>query len=411
MKYKIPFINPCYRRFYKANPEALKAVNRCLSEGELTLRKDVWDLEKNIAKFVGTKYAAGVGSGTDALFLSLLALGIGPGDEVISCSNTFIATIQAIVHTGATPILIDVGEDEQMNIDQIEGVITKKTKAIIPVHYTGAMPDMERIMQIAKKHKLHVVEDACQALGATQSGKKAGSFGILGCFSFNTAKLLGGLCDGGMVVTDDRKLYEKICLLRNHWNVHQLSVDRNDYPQPKEMQWAWKSRLSNVNASFISVKFKKLPWMIKRREEIARAYNEAFSRIADIERNDLQILKGYLEEKGFRGGRDVSEIKDEELCELGLKMPHESNGRIWQEFHLRVKNRDAFAKHMQKKGIETLTRDVVPNHKMKGLNLEHFNLPITEKLACEVIRLPLHEHMTDAEVGFVIRAVKSFFKK
>ena len=341
------------------------------------LRSDTWKLEKSIAKFVGTKYAASCGSGTDALFLSLLALGIGKGDEVITVSNTFIATIQAIVHTGATPILIDVGEDEQMDVKQALDAVTKRTKAIIPVHYTGAMVDMLELMRIAVKYNLYVVEDACQALGAIQKGKKAGAIGDLGCFSFNNAKLLGGKEDGGVVTTDSRELYEKICLLRNHWNVHQLSVDRNDYPQPKEMQWAWKSRLGNANAAFLNVKFKYLPWAIKRREEIAFEYQDALL------------------------WRDWD----------GFECPPHTKGRIYQEFHLRVKDRDKFTKHMQEMGVETLTRDVVPNHLMEGLKLSHFHLPVTEELAREVIRLPLHEYLTSAEVAYIIRAVKAFFKK
>mgnify|MGYP001568891966 CR=1 FL=1 len=368
---KINFINDNYRRFYSKNKKEIdKAVLNCLSQGELTLRQEVWNLEKNIAKFVGTKYCVGVASGTDALFLSLLALGIGKGDEVITVSNTFIATIQAIVHTGATPILIDVEGDELMDISEIEKVITKKTKAIIPVQYTGAICDMKEITRIAKKHKLHIVDDYCQALGA----KGCGKFGILNAVSFNTAKLLGGLCDGGAVTTNNRKLYEKICLLRNHWNVHQLSVDRRDYPQPDKMEWAWKSRLSNVNAAFLNVKFKTIKFILERRKEIALKYNEAF--------------------------RDLT-----------VKIPHDQEDRIWQEYHLRVLMREDFAKFLKNKGIETLTRDSVPNHKMKGLELSHFNLPITEKLATQVIRLPLHEHLKDNEVEYIIKNVKEYFKQ
>lgn len=381
MNYKIPFINPNYRRFYSAHKKEIdKAVLGCISRGDLTLRRDVWEIEKNIAKFVGTKYCAGVGSGTDALFLSLLALEIGKNDEVICPSNTFIATIQAIVHTGATPILIDVKEDEQMDVDRLEGAITGHTKAIIPVHYTGAMCNMTAIMKIAREHKLHVVEDFCQALGASQNGKKAGSFGILNAVSFNNAKLLGGLCDGGAVTTNNRKLYEKICLLRNHWNAHQLSVDRNDYPQPKKMQWAWKSRLSNVNAAFLNVKFKYLKWAIKRRGEIAEKYNKEFRELPAT-------------------------------LEAPLNYHYTQEGRIWQEYHLQIWNeeRSKFAEFLKNKGIETLTRDTIPNHKMKGLSLENFNLPVTEELAKHVIRLPLHEYLKDSEVNYIIKSVKEYF--
>ena len=157
MKYKIDFIRSSYTRFYDVHKKEVdKAIQSCLKRGDLMLRKDTWELEKNIAKFVGSKYCATVGSGTDALFLSLKALGVGPGDECITTSNTFIATIQAIVHTGATPILVDVNEDELMDVSQIKKAITKKTKAIIPVHYTGAMCDAG-VYKIAKRHKLYIV--------------------------------------------------------------------------------------------------------------------------------------------------------------------------------------------------------------------------------------------------------------
>ena len=370
MNYKVPFIRPNYTRFYKKNKKAIdKAIISCHERGDYTLRKDVWDLEKSIAKLAGTKYCASVNSGTDALFLSLKALGIGRGDSVITVSNTFIATIQAIVHTGAEPILIDVGDDELMNVEQIEAAIRPNTRAIIPVQYTGAICDMSKIKEIAEKHKLHIIDDYCQALGA----KGAGKFGILNAVSFNTAKLLGGLCDGGAVTTNDRELYEKICLLRNHWNVHQLSVDRTDYPQPEDMGWGWKSRLSNVNAAFLNIKLKTIKKILKRREQIALKYNKAFK-------------------------------------DLPIGLPHEQKGRIYQEYHLRVKERESFALFLKKKGIETLTRDSIPNHKMQGLKLEQWNLPMTERLAIEVIRLPLHEHLTDNEVNYVIKNVQAYFK-
>lgn len=372
---KIDFINSNYRRFYETHKSEIdEAVLDCLAKGRLTLREDVWELEKNIANFVGTTYCATVNSGTDALFLSLLALGIGPGDEVITVSNTFIATIQAIIHTGATPILIDVKEDELMDMDKLEVAITSQTKAIIPVQYTGAVVDMTRLGEIAEKHELMIIDDYCQALGASYGDYKIGSYGILNALSFNTAKLLGGLCDGGAVTTNDRELYEKICLLRNHWNVHQLSVDRNDYPQPEIMNWAWKSRLSNVNAAFLNVKFKTIDFILARRETIANRYNQTFKN-------------------------------------LPIGLPHHQYGRIWQEYHLQVKNRESFANFLKEAGIETLTRDSVPNHKMPGLRLEHFDLPITEKLAKEVIRLPLYEYLTDDEVEYVIKTVIAYYEK
>src|SRR3990167_8289699 len=367
---KVDFIRSNYTRFYsKHRKEIDKAIKSCHERGDYTLRSDVWKLEKSLAKFVGTKYCASCNSGTDALFLSLLALGIGKGDEVISVSNTFIATLQAIVHCGARPVLVDVTEDELMDVTKIEPLINSSTRAIIPVQYTGAICDMPKISELAKKYNLHVVDDYCQALGA----KGCGTFGVLNAVSFNTAKLLGGLCDGGAVTTDSKELYEKICLLRNHFNVHQLSVDRNDYPQPEKMEWGWKSRLSNVNAAFLNVKFKTIKTILRRREQIVLKYNKAFK-------------------------------------DLPIGLPHEQEGRIWQEMHLRLPEREKFAQFLKKKGVETLTRDSIPNHKMME-NLRYLELPVTERLAKEVIRLPLHEHLTDKEVAFIIHAVKSYFKK
>lgn len=375
---KVNFVNHSYRRFYaKHRKEIDRAIGFCLSKGELTLRKAVWDMEKSLAKLAGVKYGVGVNSGTDALFLSVLALGIGKGDEVITVSNTFVASIQAIVNAGATPILIDVTEDELMDVSQIEAKITKRTKAIMPIHYTGKVCDMTEIMRIAKKHKLFVIEDACQSVGATHNGKPAGSFGDTGCYSFNTAKLMGGITDGGMVVTNNRKLAETIALLRNHWNVHQLSVNRNDYPQPKEMRWAWKSRLQNVNAAYLNVKMKYLPFILKRRAQVAGMYWKG-----------LWELQDYFD----------------------IILPKFQKGEVWQEYHVRAKDREPLVAFLRKKGIETLTRDAIPNHKMKGLGLSHWNLPVTEMLAKEVFRLPLTPELTNKEVEYVIKCVRDFYR-
>lgn len=372
---KVNFIRSSYQRFYRTHKAKIdRLIQSCMDRGDYVLRKDLWDLEKNFAKFVGTKYAVGVNSGTDALFLSLKALGIGKGDEVITVSNTFVATIQAIVHCGAKPILVDVREDELMDIDLATLKITDKTKAIIPVQYTGAICDMKKLNKMvaaAEKvfgTRIHIVDDACQAVGA----KGAGTFGILNCFSFNTAKLMGGICDGGMITTNDRTLYEKLCLLRNHWNIHQLSVDRNDYPQPEKMEWGYKSRLANVNAAFLNFKLKKLPSLLKRREQIATQYSLG-------------------------------------LANLPIGLPHPQDGRVWQEYHIRVDNRGEFVKFLQDRGIETLTRDTTPNHKMEGLGLERFNLPVTEKLAKEVTRLPLYPELTAKEVKYIIKTVREFY--
>ncbi|MFH1713100.1 MAG: aminotransferase class I/II-fold pyridoxal phosphate-dependent enzyme, partial [Candidatus Jacksonbacteria bacterium] len=199
MKYKVPFVN--YPKHYKSMKREIDAaIKRVLTTGNLILRQDVENFEKTLAKFLKVKYALGLNSCTDGLILSLKAAGIGPGDEVITVAHTFVASIAAIVHAGATPVLADVNDDYLMNPDLLEKAITSKTKAIIPVHLNGRACQMYKICQIAKKHKLLIIEDAAQGLGASFRGEKAGSFGLTGCFSFYPAKLLGAFGDAGAAV-------------------------------------------------------------------------------------------------------------------------------------------------------------------------------------------------------------------
>lgn len=371
---KVDFINSSYRRFFKAHKkEIVDAFVKCASKGDFMLRDETRKFEKNLAQYIGTKYAVAVNSGTDAIFLSLKALGIGPGDEVITVSHTFIATIQAIVHTGAVPILVDVGEDELMDMEQVRQKITDKTKVIIPVHYHGKVCDMEELFYIIQAYDLFVVEDSAQALGANRINKMAGSYGDTGCFSFNFPKLMGAYGDCGAITTDDEEIYKKLLLLRNHWNITQGSVDSDKYPQPDEMGWGYKSRMDNIQAAILNVKFKYLDEMLKRRKEIARMY-----------------------QKGFE--------------QLPIKLPIMSSGDVVQEYIIRVENRDEFVEFMKKKEIELLVRDTVPNHKLKGLGLEHYGLPLTEEFAKTSVRLPCYNSLTNTEVQYIIKSVKEFFK-
>lgn len=374
--YKINFINSSFRRFAEQHKDDLiDAFWGCISEGRLVLRKDVSDFEDTLAKYTDTEYGIAVNSGTDALFLSCKVLNIGPGDEVITVSHTFIATIQAIVHCGATPVLIDVKQDELMDADQIEAAITPKTKAIIPVHFHGKVCQMDKILELAKKYNLYVIEDAAQALGSTFKGKAAGSFGDLGCFSFNTPKLLGGWGDGGGIVTNNRELCEKLYLLRNHWNMAQTSVRIDDFPTPDVVHWAWKSRMDNINAALLNVKWKYYNQLLDRRKEIARAY--------------------------------VAGLKD-----LPIKLPTWGDGDVIQEFIVRIgnaKERQRFKDFMDSKGIELLIRETTPNHKVRLLGLDHFNLPITENISTDACRLPCYPELYDSEVQEIISAIREFY--
>ncbi|MDI6603075.1 MAG: DegT/DnrJ/EryC1/StrS family aminotransferase [Patescibacteria group bacterium] len=400
MDYRINFINNSYRRFAKAHKEELiNAFWDCLERGALILREEVSKFEDNLAKYVGTKYAIGVNSGTDALFLSCKALGIKgnwnyllervyageitieeahklfEGDEVITVAHTFIASLQCIVHCGAKPMLIDVAENELINPDLIEQAITERTKAILPVHFHGKVCDMDRILEIAKKHNLYIIEDTAQALGSSFKGRMAGSFGDLGCFSFNTPKLLGGFGDGGAIVTNNRALCEKLYLLRNHWNMAQTSVRIVDFPTPEIVQWAFKSRLDNIQAALLNVKFKYYNDFLERRKKIADMYCEG--------------LKG-----------------------LPLKLPIYGEGDVIQEFIIRIgssEEREKFKQFMDSKGIEVLIRETTPNHKVKNLYLDNFSLPVTESISKDAVRLPAYPELEDSEVKEIIQAIKEFY--
>src|SRR5438309_296720 len=198
--YKVPFVDP--RVHYQRWKEEIDgAIHTCLGSGDLVLRQQLRDFEAHLAEFVGTRFAVGVNSGFHALHFALIASGVGPGDEVITVAHTFVATISAIVHTGATPVLVDVGRDFNMDMDALERAITPQTRAVIPVHLNGRLCDMGRLMTIAERHRLLVIEDAAQALGGTHRGRGAGSFGFAGCFSHYPFKLLGGFGDGGTLTT------------------------------------------------------------------------------------------------------------------------------------------------------------------------------------------------------------------
>jgi len=251
------------------------AIKRVLDRGIFINGPEVEEFEKEVARFCSIKYAIGVNSGTDALFLSLKALGIGKGDEVITTPFTFIATAEVIANSGAKPVFVDI-DPKTFNIDplKIEKAITKKTKAIIPVHLFGQMAKMGKIMKIAKKYKLKVIEDAAQAIGAeiklkvkSQKSKvmKAGAIGDLGCFSFFPSKNLGAYGDGGMVVTNNKKLSEKIRMMRNH----------GSSPKEKYLNLivGTNSRLDALQAAILRVKLKYLPKWSKKRAEKATYYS------------------------------------------------------------------------------------------------------------------------------------------
>ncbi|MBA7499753.1 dTDP-3-amino-3,6-dideoxy-alpha-D-galactopyranose transaminase [subsurface metagenome] len=371
MAYKVPFVD-LPKHYQRLEGELMPVIRDVLfKRADLIMRGDLAKFEENVAKFVGVKYAVGLNSGTDTLYLSLLACGIGKGDEVVTVSHTFVATIAAIKFTGAMPVLIDVGRDHNMDVDQLEKAITRRTKAIMPVHLNGRVCDMYKIMKIAKKHKLVVIEDAAQALGGKFNGKMAGSFGITGSFSLYPMKILGGTGDGGIVVTNNKRIADKIRLMRDH------SQNRKT---GEILNYGFNSRLDNFHAAILDVKLKHLSKWIERRREIAQIYYNGLNGLEQV---------------------TVPPSIDEDTRYYDA----------FQNYVIMAKRRNALVKYLKEQGIETLISWPKPTHKHKGLGLQRFKLPMTEKISREVVSLPMNTEVTNKQLSYVINTIKTFYNK
>ncbi len=366
MSYRVPFIDP-REHYRRIKTEIDFAISDTLARGDLVLRQQLRDFEKNLAEFVGVKYAVGVNSCYHALHFSLLAAGVGPGDEVITVGHTFVATVSAIVHAGAKPVLVDVGDDYNMAPDKFGAAVTPKTKAVIPVHLNGRLCDMDGVMAVAKKHGLAVIEDAAQALGATFRGKKAGSFGLAGCFSFYPFKSLGGLGDGGAVTTDDLEVARFATLVRFN------GEDR----QTGEFHYhGYTALLDNVQASVLDVKLRHLPNWIDHRRKIAGLYREGLEPIE------------------------------------GLNLPHFSGDQYfdsYQNYVIRTQRRDELRQYLKDQGVETLVHWAKPMWEHKALALEDPGLPETESICREVISLPMSAETTPEHVEITVGSIRDFF--
>jgi len=365
MAYKVSFVNP--KRSYERLQSELDAAYRdVMKNGELIDRSHLRLFEERLATFVGTKYAVGLNSGYDALHLSLRALGIGTGDEVIVPAHTFVATASAVVNVGARPVLVDVAKDFNINVDGIEDAITPRTKAILPVHLSGKMADMPRIMEIAKREGLAVVEDACQSLGASVNGKGAGSWGDAGCWSFYPFKILGGYGDGGAITTDSADIAQF---------ARRMRYNGEERGTGEYHGHGFTCLLDNLQAAFLNVKLTHLPSWIVRRKEIAERYREALRHLDD------------------------------------LRLPHYDHPQfdhVYQNYTVRSAYGNAFSGYLKANGVEVLTQFRKPYYKHVALGLEDRGFPETEALSREVCSLPLNAELTDDEVEYVIDVVKNF---
>jgi len=354
--------------------EINSAVQGVLQSGHFILGKEVGLLEQKIAELTGAKYAIGVNSGTDALLLSLMALGIKEKDEVLVPDFTFFATAEVIALLGAKPVFIDINP-RTFNIDskKIEAAITKKTKAIIPVHLFGQPAEMDLIMKIAKKYKLFVIEDAAQAIGAKYKGKPAGHFGDLACLSFFPSKNLGACGDAGMVLTSSKRLAEKLRLLRTH----------GSSPGHKYLNLilGLNSRLDTIQAVILLVKLKYFQLWTKQRIKNAKKYNQAFKKLNQAG----QFITPFI----------LSQVY-----------------HVFHQYTVRTTRRNELQKFLREQNIPTQIYYPLPLHlqpAFKYLGYQKGDFPEAEKAAQEVLSLPIYPEFLKKEQDLIIRKIKNFF--
>lgn len=361
----VPFID-FSEQYQKIKDEIDVGLKQVFEKGNFILGEEEKRFEENFAKFCEVDYAVGVGSGTDALYLALSAIGVGPGDEVILPTHTFIATALCISYTGATPVLVDI-EDDTYNMDPacLKKVITERTKAILPVHIYGQTPDMSAINKIAKEHNIMVVEDACQAHGATFQNHRTGSLGDIGCFSFYPTKSLGAFGDGGIVVTKNREVYDKINMLRDYGRKDRYQHQMKGY----------NSRLDTVQAVILDAKLKYL--------------------------NEWNQMRNAHAAKYFDQLKDVSSIITPKV------MPDRTH--VFQTFAVISDHRDQLLESLKSKGIGALIHYPIPIHLQEAyadLGHQKGDFPVAERVADSVMSIPMFPHMTQEQISYVCEALK-----
>jgi dTDP-4-amino-4,6-dideoxygalactose transaminase len=355
-----------------ANIDAyLEDIRKVVQSGDFTLGEAVEQFEDRFAALTGLPYAVGVGSGTDALILPLRALGIGPGDEVITSPNTFVASAAAIVMTGARPVFVDNNDEYTIDVDRIEAAISPRTKAILPVHLTGLPADMPAIMEIAERHHLAVVEDAAQAILASIDGKHVGSWGAAAGFSLHPLKNLNVWGDGGIVVTRSAAMRDKLRLLRNHG-----MLTREDI-----CVWGGNSRLDSVQAVVGMRLINQVRDITEKRIANAHRYDAAFAGLADV-----------------------------------ITVP-ERPPNVCQVFHTYVvlaRDRDSLLEHLLARGIRAKIHYPVPLHLQPaaaGLGYKAGDFPVCEAHCRSILTLPVHQHLTSEEIDYVIDEVRRFYRR
>lgn len=355
------------QRFQEEKAELLKIVHQTLESGHLVLTPEVQAFEQAAARYAGVKHCVGLNSGTDALIIGMKVLGIGPGDEVITPPNSFVASTGAIVAVGATPVYADVMADQNINPELVEKCITPKTKAIMPVHWTGRIADMNAIMAIAKRHNLLVVEDAAQSMGAYYHGQHGGTWGNVAAFSTHPLKNLNAIGDGGFLFTNNDETDAAVRLYRNHG-----LKDRDTC-----VSYGVNSRLDVIHALVLKYRLTRLAEVIEKRRHNANLYRES--------------------------------IKTDQVV-IPADQPHEKNAYVM--FITQCERRDQLQKHLGEKGIQALVYYGIPLHLQpaaKSLGYKKGNFPMAEQQAERVLALPHHQYLRAEQIQYVAETINAFY--
>ncbi|MGL4598107.1 MAG: DegT/DnrJ/EryC1/StrS family aminotransferase [Bacteroidia bacterium] len=367
-KMQVPYVH-LGMQHREIKSEIMERVGALLDNGQFILGDEVVAFEKKFAELHGVKYALGVANGTDALFLSMLALGIGAGDEVITAPGSYLASASSIALAGALPRFADVRQDFNLDPETVRKAISPKTKAIIVVHLTGRPAPMDELMQLAQEHNLHIIEDCAQAVSATYKGKPVGGFGTTGCFSLHPLKNLAACGDGGVITTNSDEVYARLFKARNHGL---KSRDECEF-------FSYNSRLDNLQAAILNVKLKELEKWTNRRREIASIYQDKLKNIGD----------------------------------LIIPMDQSFEHAVYHTFIIQTLQRDALKNYLLENGIDTKIHYPISIHLQEAaayLGYKQGDFPVTEKQTATILSLPIFAELTNEQVNYVADHIIQFFK-
>lgn len=363
---KIPYVN-LKKQWEEEKDLLLPQLESVFESGHYIGGEEIEKLENNLANYCNVKYCVSLNSGTDALMLGLIAIGIKKGDEVITPPNSFIASTSSIIHIGANPVFVDVLDDQNIDTSRIEKAITNKTKAIMPVHLTGRVANMKKLKELSEKYSIPIIEDAAQSIGSKFNNQMSGSFGKVGCFSAHPLKNLNALGDSGFLTTDDEKIYNFVKSIRNHG-----LIDRNTVEL-----FGLVSRMDVIQAKVLNFRLKKLDELIQKRRENAKLYFELLN-------------KKYI------------------------KLPYEKENEYntYHTFVIQVENRNELKKYLYEKGIETAIHYPIPIHLQPAsnkLNYKKGDFPNTEFQAEKILTLPINQYLKKEEIAYISNEINNFY--